>query len=172
MINHKHLRELIIRPALQAIDLWCESSEQLLIMTCAQESLGGTYLKQIKGPALGIYQCEPATYNSIWDDYFFGTEKKDEDARIVPIEQRLSSKILRYMGINLGTVPNVSLIIRDLSYASIICRAHYVRFKEALPSADDLIGMFNYYKKYYNTYKGSATEKEFIDAYHVYLKGR
>jgi len=172
MINHRHLRELIIRPALKAVDLWSESAEQLLLMTCAQESLGGTYLKQIKGPALSIYQMEPATYNCIWNDYFFGTEKKDEDKRCIPMDSRLSTKILRYVRKPLGTVPDIDIMVRDLGYASVMCRAHFVRFSEPLPAANDLDGMFKYYKKYYNTNLGDTTEKEFIDAYQVYTRGR
>jgi hypothetical protein len=34
---------------------------QLLMGTAAQESHLGTYLKQINGPALGVFQMEPNT---------------------------------------------------------------------------------------------------------------
>ena len=69
MFLHNQLRELIITPALSKLQLYSKDAEELLIFTCAVESDGGTYLKQIKGPALGIYQMEPRTYNDIWQNY-------------------------------------------------------------------------------------------------------
>ena len=62
MIDNKQLRELIIGPSLDALQMYSKEAEEILVFTCASESLGGTYLKQVKGPALGIYQMEPATY--------------------------------------------------------------------------------------------------------------
>lgn len=172
MINHRQLREFIIRPSLNFINLWSENDEELQIMICAQESLGGTYLKQIRGPALGIFQQEPKTYHSIWDDYLYGSLKKRQDEENIAIENRIPYKIANFLGKNYGVVPDESLLMRDLGFASIMCRVHFIRFKEPTPHKDDLKAMFKYYKKYYNTNLGDTTEKEFLDAYQVYLRGR
>lgn len=66
-INCEQLRLYVIRPTLEKIELWSEAAENLLLGTTAQESHMGTYIKQVgKGPALGIYQMEPATHKDIW----------------------------------------------------------------------------------------------------------
>jgi hypothetical protein len=51
---------------------WCLHSDhcvELLAMICAHESLGGKHRRQIGGgPALGIFQIETVTHNSVWDN--------------------------------------------------------------------------------------------------------
>ena len=68
-INVKDLKFKIIIPTLQFIGLYSESAVNLLLGTAAQESHMGTYLTQIKGPALSIYQIEPKTHADIWKNY-------------------------------------------------------------------------------------------------------
>ena len=51
---------LVIRPALKKLRLWSPSAEELVFGTAIVES-GLTYLKQHgDGPALGLWQVEPA----------------------------------------------------------------------------------------------------------------
>ena len=69
MLNYIQLKELIIIPTLHDLVSFSDDAVQLLLFTCAVESDGGTYLKQLKGPALGIYQMEPETHNDIWQNY-------------------------------------------------------------------------------------------------------
>ena len=60
-LNVRDLRVEVIRPALRALDLWSPAAEDLVLGTAAQES-GLAYLRQIGGgPALGLWQIEPAT---------------------------------------------------------------------------------------------------------------
>ena len=59
MFNAPQLRQDVIQPTLKPIQLWSVDVEELLILTCANETLGGTYLKQVGGCALSIYQIEP-----------------------------------------------------------------------------------------------------------------
>src|SRR5688572_10203521 len=68
MIHAADLRELVIRPTLKYVDLWSQAAENLLVGTWFQESsiAGSTRLKQVKGPALGGYQIEPATHKDNW----------------------------------------------------------------------------------------------------------
>jgi hypothetical protein len=59
----------IIRPALHAPGIWSQSLECLVLGTGAQES-HYQYVQQIGGgPALGWWQCEPATHDDIWANY-------------------------------------------------------------------------------------------------------
>jgi hypothetical protein len=140
-INAKQLRELIIRPTLKDMGMWSESAENLLMGTAAQESHLGSYIKQVgKGPALGIYQCEPFTH----DDVAKWAKGKATFEELSFDHNRL---------------------IYDLRYATFICRLHYYRVPKALPDANDLDGLSNYWKVFYNSVKGKGTVDEFKDNY-------
>ena len=154
MIDHQQLRELIIRPTLQILHLDSPEAEELLVFTCAVESKGGTYLKQINGVALGIYQMEPRTYNDIWQNSIRGRHQ-----------------LLNILGSNFGIfqMPNEDRMIYDLQYATIMCRLHYDRVRERLPEANDVNAIWEYYKRYYNTIMGKAEQKESIEAYEDYI---
>ena len=68
--NAQQFRNLIIEPTLEAIGMNSTSAVELLLGTMATESWAGTYIKQIKnGPALGVYQMEPATHDDIVINY-------------------------------------------------------------------------------------------------------
>ena len=63
------LRTEIVKPALEAIGYYSPAAEALIMGTAAQES----HLKYVKqlgdGPALGLFQMEPATHDDIWANY-------------------------------------------------------------------------------------------------------
>jgi hypothetical protein len=140
-INAKQLRELIIRPTLKDMGMWSEAAENLLMGTAAQESHLGSYIKQVgKGPALGIYQCEPATHEDV-------------------VRWARGKDFLQYDTCFPGR------LVYDLKYATMICRLHYYRVPKALPDADDLDGLSNYWKVFYNSVKGKGTVEEFKDNY-------
>ena len=61
--------EYVIQPALESIGMYSEPAEQLLLGTACAESNLGTYLHQVGGPALGVFQIEPATHTDIWENY-------------------------------------------------------------------------------------------------------
>jgi hypothetical protein len=155
MIDNKQLRELIIKPALDCLQMYSDSAEELLVFTCACESLGGTYLKQVKGPALGIYQMEPATYTDIWENYI-----------------KNQGHVLNLLSINFDVhkLPLPERMIYDLKFATAMARLHYRRRKEPLPQATDIDGIWEYYKKYYNTHLGKAEKETSIKHYQKFLK--
>jgi len=150
MINTQQLRDYVITPALSKLNSYSKDAEELLVFTCAVESNGGEYIKQVKGPALGIYQCEPATYTDIWRNYII------HHSRFVSM---LSMKF------NVNGIPAAERLITDMEYATAICRIHYLRVKEKLPDGRDPEAMYAYYKQYYNTPLGKSTQKKSIDAY-------
>jgi hypothetical protein len=155
MINVQQLRELIIKPALNDLHLYSEDAEELLVFTCAVESGGGTYIKQINGPALGIYQMEPETYWDIRMNY-------------LPHKQSLSVLVSTMFGLSYISMDEYRLV-HDLRFATAMCRIHYARVPEALPAAHDLDNMWDYYKTYYNTLKGAAKRDESISKYLAYI---
>lgn len=154
MLNVQQLKELIIKPALIDLIMFNEDAMELLVFTCAVESLGGTYLKQIKGPALGIYQMEPETYNDIWQNYI--NNKKD-------------LSLLMATNFDCSRIPDEDRLIYDLRFATVMCRIHYARVSGSLPSSDNPQDIYNYYKKYYNTPQGAATQAESIQKYLAFV---
>lgn len=150
MFNHRHIREALIRPALNDLIMYSEAAEELIIATLAQETLGGCYVKQIRGPALGIYQMEPATYDSLWAHYI--SQDLTLAARILNSCQYLQR-------------PPCEHLIWNLKLATMMTRIHYRQIREALPKKDDVEGLWRYYKQYYNSNLGSATREQFMRNY-------
>jgi hypothetical protein len=154
-------REIIVRPVLQYLDPaipYSTAAENLLLGTMAQESRMGMYVKQIGGgPALGIYQCEPATHADLWQNF---------------IMQRpaLNNMLLMLSLSRTMIIPHEEDLIYSLKYATAVCRVHYWRVKEPLPAHDDIHGLACQYKTYYNTHLGKATVTEFINNYMKYVR--
>lgn len=156
MFKVDQLREFIIKPALHDLVMFCDDAMELLVFTCAVESDGGSYLKQVKGPALGIYQMEPATYNDIWQNYLKGN----------------SSLLLRLLS-NFGIhyMPSEDRLIYDLKFATAMSRLFYARVPEPIPNTKDVDALWEYYKRYYNTEGGAAKKVSSLLKYRNFLKG-
>lgn len=139
MINPNQLFEYIVQPTLKEIDMYSKSAAALVMGTCAQESDMGTYIKQLNGgPAIGIYQMEPATFSDVMD---YITRKGK-----IKIFHNSSEQLLY-----------------DLKFATTMCRVFYWRFEERLPEHNDVEGLARYWKKYYNTHLGAGEEHEFSE---------
>ncbi|KAF0118141.1 MAG: hypothetical protein FD149_866 [Rhodospirillaceae bacterium] len=70
MCDSAHFVTTVIRPTLLHLGLHSPAAEALLLGTAIQESRLGTYLRQTGGgPALGVYQMEPATHEDIWTNF-------------------------------------------------------------------------------------------------------
>jgi hypothetical protein len=65
MFDITQFRADILTPTLEALQFREIELKELLVFTCAVESAGGTYVKQVKGPALGIFQLEPNTFTDV-----------------------------------------------------------------------------------------------------------
>lgn len=157
-INAKQFRELIVRPTLKYLDPeipYSTEAEDLLVMTAAHESHLGTYIKQVNGPALGVYQMEPATHDDIWANFL------KYQAKIFWVIDDL-----RHGSNNL---------VFDLRYATAMARVHYYRDKEAIPKEKDyptrseyIDALGAYAKRVYNTELGKATAKQYVKDYLKY----
>jgi hypothetical protein len=155
MLDCSQFRSLIVEPVLSKLRLYSKNAEELLVFTCAAESLGGTLLQQIKGPAVGIYQMEPNTYTDIWVNYI-----------------RARNQLATLMAIHYGCnkIPEVERMIYDLHFATAMARIHYLRMPGNLPDAKDIDGIWDYYKKYYNTEKGKAKKEDSIKKYQDFIR--
>ena len=159
-INTKQLIELIIQPTLKDLNLYSLAAEQLLAGTCAQESGMGTYLKQVgAGPALGAWQMEKQSHDDIWKNYLIYSTKETLRNSLFDTteiaDKPEGEDISHYL-------------IFNLKYACAMARIHYLRVKEPLPPANDIPALAAYYKKYYNTPNGGASEQQFIDNWNKY----
>jgi len=152
------LLQYIIKPVLKILQLESPAAEQLLLGTVAQESRGGDFLKQVHGPALGMYQMEPATYRYLWSSYL------PEQPRFYP----LIRDFILTKDVYMVDVPATEMI-GNLYLATAVARINYWRQPEALPAATDVGGLADYYKKYWNTAAGAATREEFRRHYKVYI---
>lgn len=151
-MNPRHLQMLVVRPALETIELWSPEAEMLVLGTAAQESRF-QYLKQLgTGPALGLWQCEPRTHADIWENY-------------IRYRQELAVKVRATAGHGGASTlkPEDDWLVYNLRYAAAICRIHYRRAPDPLPR--DVKGFARYWKRFYNTEQGRGTEDEFIDSF-------
>lgn len=144
MLEISHLRELVIRPALEALHLYSEAAEELVLGTALQES-GLRYLKQLgDGPALGLWQMEPRTHDDIWLNF-------------LSYEPGLAGRVR-----SLCATPISEALAGNLWYAAGMCRVHYFRVAEALPAAGDISAQAGYWKRWYNTPRGAGTVEEYL----------
>jgi hypothetical protein len=156
MLNVNQFRELIVKSTLNDLMLYSKDAEELMIFTCAIESLGGYYLKQLNGPALGIYQMQPETYNDLWQNYL-------QDSK----NSRLLMMLLS--NFHITNMPSEDRLIYDLRFSTAITRIFYARIKEQLPDSNNVSAMWNYYKLYYNTSKGDAEKEKTIIKYQNFI---
>ena len=162
MIDFNQFKEHVVVPTLKYLDSeipYSEEAVDLLMMTCAHESVGGTYLRQGgmtgRRGAFGVYQMELATAIDI--DYNFLTHRP-------PLKERVES-------LRSDKLTSRFEFLTNLAYATAMARVHYWRVAEALPSKDDadyMSKLGDYAKKYYNTHLGKATSMKYVTDYFVW----
>lgn len=143
ILNPQELKSFCIIPTLETMgeQFTGESANRIVLYTFAHESHLGTWRRQMgAGAALGIGQCEPPTFNWLAKKY------KDIIKRCYANDE----------------VPRFETIENDDVLATIMCRLRYYVVPEPLPEPDDLKGMAQYWKEYYNTQKGKGNEQEFV----------
>lgn len=150
--NAKQFREKI-KAVLTYLDPaipYSDEAVELLMLTAAQESQLGTYLKQVKGPARGVFQIEPTTEIDMWrtlaTDHFKLLRKKISELRS-PMELKDATN----MELNLG-------------YQIAMARFYYFRIPASLPSPEPE-ELAKYWKRFYNTYLGKGTVEEAVKNY-------
>lgn len=153
----KDIREYIIRPTLQVVDMWSDAAEVLVYGTGMVES-GFNAIRQTTGPALGFYQCEPATY-------------KDLGQYIrINFAKGLLDKILSACYYECMPVDPAELM-SNIKFATLICRIHYWRVRAKLPNANDANGLASYHKMYYNSAKGKADVERNTEIFQRIING-
>ena len=107
------------------------------------------YINQLGGgPALGLWQMEPATHDDIWENF-------------LAYRVKLGLKVLGSQ-----TKFNHTRLIWDLAYACAMSRIHYLRVPRALPRAGNIKAQARYYKQFYNTPAGKGTVEQYLANWH------
>lgn len=142
-MNTTDLRLYVVRPVLQHLEMHSEAAENLLLGTALVES-GGEYLHQVKGPALGLWQCEPATWADLWTNYLAFRPALAAKMHELETPAALTEGAIEMVG--------------NLWYAAAVCRLIYFsRVRGDLPDARDALGLAKTYKFAWNTAAGKAT---------------
>ena len=150
----------VIRPTLHKLGLWSPAAENLLVGTALTESglralvqdggpgfAGGS--AEVSGPALGVYQIEPATHRDVLANF---------------LEFRLG--LAHRIGELRARAPDPDeQLVTNLAYATAVCRVIYYRRPEPLPEAQDVEGLAAYWKQPFNTPRGAGTVTRFVAAY-------
>lgn len=149
MLDVEQFQMVVVRPVLLFLHDEIPHSvgaEQLLVATGIQESRLRA-LRQYGGPARGLFQMEPATFNDLLDNF-------------VKHRHGLDAKVRQLLAP--WPTPLVQLQT-NLSFAAAMARILYFRAPEPMPAAGDLESMAKFYKLRYNTPLGAATVKQFKD---------
>lgn len=154
MFDSTQFRNEIVKPVLLGLKLDSPVAEELLIATMAHESLGGTYIKQQHGPALGPYQMEPFTHDDIW-------------TKFMPNHSEVTHRLM--VTCQMSTKPLSIMMAYNLYYATAMARIFYLRAPAALPVGSDIDSLWEFYKKFWNTEAGSAKKEDFVRNYGNFL---
>lgn len=155
-----HLRVHVIRPMLTylagaGVNLGGAAAEELLLGTAAQESklraLDQVTSRddQAPGPALGLWQMEPATHADILKNFL--AFKPELGARVESLLAPWPARDKQ--------------LISNLAYAAAMARIHYYRVREPLPAAGDVQAQAAYWKKYYNTSAGKGEPAHYVQSW-------
>jgi hypothetical protein len=154
VFNNEQFRTVIVKPVLQALQLLTPVAEELLVATMAHESKGGTFLVEEKGAALGIYQMLPKEHDDLW-------------LKFMPNQSETTHRLMQVC--KMSTKPTSDMMVFNLLYATAMARIFYLDCKAALPASADIDSLWPYYKKWWNTEAGKATEEEFKQDYFNFI---
>lgn len=171
-MDAKDLRDLIIIPTLEKLSEYdprmnSPAAVNLLLGTCAQESDMGFFIKQIRGPALGWFQVEPATHDSLWEHYL-GQKSKRPLARLVT---GLAAHDSIEWGDDRAAIRVDHAQLLNPFYATAIARIKFWTIVEPLPEADDLESIGKYWDTYYNANPNAGTVMDFLASWNLFIAG-
>ena len=151
-MDEKQIRDLIVR-ILEKIGMHSKEAEDLVFRTGKVES-SYKYIRQLRGPARGLFQCEPWVSVDICKNY-------------LSYRPELMKKVANAIKVNVShftrPIEDDWDFILETNIAAMIafCRLHYRRVPKPLPKSLD--EQWLYYKKYYNSEQGKATHDHWLE---------
>lgn len=139
-MNYSGMKK-IITDTTKEMDRFKPECVELLCMIAAHESGLGKHRKQINGPALSLFQIEPITHDSIWDN----------------------CDSIKALAAKLGITRNLKSLETDDRYAAFVARCYLLMDRNAVPKS--VCEMGQYAKSYWNSGVGKASPEAYVDAY-------
>jgi len=145
-MNPIDFHDYVIVPTLDQIGLNQPGASFLLLGTALVES-DLERLRQIgDGPALGLYQMEPDTYNDLW----LWLTQYTREQELAPSISRLAAQWPH----------GATQLMANTAYATAMARCLYRRRPEPLPFPPrDIEAHALYWKTHYNTFQAEQTHK-------------
>jgi hypothetical protein len=156
-LDVEQLRGCVVAPVLKALGAHSITAENLVLGTAMQES-HLRHLLQINGPAMGLWQMEPATHDDIHKNF-------------LAYRAGLRRIVLKFAAGETRPAQAADLV-GNLWYAAAMCRVQYLRATEvvvidgrgrtrpaALP-ANEPTALAQYWKTHYNTIAGKGTVEQ------------
>jgi hypothetical protein len=149
----------LIEHVLSAIGAKTNEAVDLLMLTAAQESNLGEYITQRGGPALGIFQMEPATLYDLYNNYL----------RYFPSRADFLKSFRTACSLEMDLTGN-------LLFQIAAARMQYLRKKGNIPVKKDygddygyVESLAKYWKKHWNTDLGRGTVAGAVQKYYKYV---
>ena len=161
MIPPNQFLKYIIRPVLKHLSkanprLGGTVSEQLMLGTAIVESNLEDLVQKGSGPARSMFQIELATFSDVYNRYL-ATNNRD----LLDLVNDW-----RFKGLGIGPLPQ---LCGNHYFACAVARARYWMVPEPLPLVDDINGMGQYWKTYYNTPSGKGKVEDFVRKLETHL---
>jgi len=138
----------IIKFTLQYLDMDSEDAREMVYRTGMAET-GYKHLRQMGGgPALGFFQCEPATFQDTLDNY-------------IAYRPELKTKLY---GLGYDEAYWQERFMSNIALQVAFCRLKYRRDKHMIPSFEDMTAQAKYWKRVYNSELGKGTVEHFLSA--------
>ena len=152
LLDQKQIKE-IIESTLKDIDLYSSDAVSLIYNTGLVESKY-MYLKQIKGPAKGLFQCESWVAVDICKNYL-----KYRESLMKKVAK--ACKLEWYYFLEPKEEDWEHILTTNVAAQIAMCRLHYRRVPKPLPKTIE--EQASQWKTYYNSSKGKGTVEKFIE---------
>lgn len=152
MTPQEYLDQTII-PAADTLGILTLPHLQIGFGTCAQESNFRNVRQDGGGPAIGLFQMEKATHDSLWANFIIYR----------PSLKAALKEIIR------DEIVSADLMMMDIVYSAAMMLIRYLDSPGEIP--DDLAGQAAYWKLHYNTPQGAGTECQYIVNYNRFSAG-
>lgn len=155
MIPPRQFLDHVIAPVLGALAAFdprmhTPAAERLLLGTAVHESGLRDLVQRGGGPALSMFQVEPATFDWLWSD-------------IVLAQPRLGHVVGRF--VHHGFSP-IAQLAGNQHLACAVARLRFWVVREELPSPTDIDALGRYWKDHYNTRRGAGRAERWTRDFH------